>query len=62
MAATLLKKRGHMTKDGELTAEGKRRQLLGNGGRAKDRAAKRSGRSKHDYDYNPRTNRATLKK
>lgn len=62
MAAGLLKKRGQMTKDGKLTAKGKARQKLGDGGRAKDRAAKSAGRSSSEYNYNPKTNRATLKK
>ena len=34
---------------------------MGAAGRAKDRAAKRSGRSVGDYKYNPQTNTATLK-
>lgn len=62
MAAALLKKRGQMNADGELTQKGKKRQALGNDGRAKDRAAKRSGKKASDYKYNSRTNRATLKR
>lgn len=62
MAAALLKKRGQMTSDGKLTAKGKKRQALGNDGRAKDRAAKKSGKSASSYNYNSKTNRATLKK
>ncbi len=62
MAAALLKKRGQMDSKGNLTAKGKKRQAMGNDGRAKDRAAKRSGRSSKDYNYNSKTNRATLKK
>lgn len=64
MAYALLKKRGVIDDKGELTEKGKERQALGNGGRAKDRAAKASG-GKHqpsDYKYNPKTNMATLKK
>lgn len=61
MAIALLKKRGQMDSKGNLTAKGKKRQALGNGGRAKDRAAKKSGRSSKDYKYNAKTNRATLK-
>lgn len=65
IATSALQKRGHL-KPGtqELTAAGKRRQDLGNAGRAKDREAKYSG-GKHkpsDYSYNPRTNAATLRK
>lgn len=62
MAAALLKKRGQMDDKGNLTTKGKKRQAMGNDGRAKDRAAKRSGRSAKDYNYNSKTNRATLKK
>lgn len=51
-------KGGSMT----LTSKGKKRQKMGAAGRAKDRAAKRSGRSTGDYVYSKKTNRATLKK
>lgn len=61
MAAALLTKRGQMS-GGKLTSKGKARQALGNDGRAKDRAAKRSGKSASSYNYNSKTNRATLKK
>jgi hypothetical protein len=66
MAIAILKKRGHIVKDGDdikLTAAGKQRQDLGNAGRAKDRAEKYSG-GKHkasEYSYDSLTNRATLK-
>lgn len=60
LAAALLIKRGQM-KDGKLTAKGKARQALGASGRAKDRAAKRSGRKASEFKYNAKTNRATLK-
>jgi len=45
-----------------LTSKGKKRQKMGAAGRAKDRAAKGSGRSTRDYVYSKKTNRATLKK
>jgi len=61
VARSLLIKRGHVTKNGALTAEGKKRQEMGNDGRAIDRA-KSKGHSKDDYKYNKKTNRATLKK
>jgi hypothetical protein len=48
-------------KGGKLTSKGKARQALGADGRAKDRAAKQSGRKTSDYKYNKQTNRATLK-
>lgn len=62
MAKGLLKKQGNMKEDGSLTAKGKKRQALGNGGRAKDRAAKASGHKASDYKYNAKTNAATLRK
>lgn len=46
----------------ELTKKGKERQAMGAEGRAKDRAAQRSGRDTEDYVYSKKTNRATLKK
>ena len=61
MAISLLKKRGHLDNKGNLTQEGKKRQSLGNSGRAKDRAAKKSGRKAKDFKYNAKTNRASLK-
>lgn len=64
IAHGLLVKRGHIKQDGTLTAAGKKRQDLGNDGRAKDREAKYSG-GKHkasDFKYDTKTNAATLKK
>lgn len=46
----------------EMTKKGIKRSEMGAAGRAKDRAAKKSGRKPSEYKYNPRTNRATLKK
>ena len=58
-----LQKAGILKKGSEeLTAYGKKRQAMGAAGRAKDRAAKRSGRKASVYKYNAKTNRATLKK
>lgn len=54
--------RAGILKGGKLTAKGKRRNAMTPGQRAKDRAAKRSGRSTGSYKYNKRTNRATLKR
>lgn len=51
-----LKKGSH-----KLTKKGKKRQKMGAAGRAKDRAAKRSGRKASEYKYNPRNNQASLK-
>lgn len=61
MAIAILTKRGDLA-NGKLTAKGEERQALGNAGRAKDRAAKVSGRSPSEYKYNAKTNAATLKK
>ncbi len=62
MAAALLKKRGHMDSKGNMTSEGKKRQAMGNSGRAKDRAVKRSGGKASDYTYNAKTNRTRKKR
>lgn len=64
IAHGLLVQRKHITPKGELTAEGKKRQDLGNAGRAKDREAKYSGgkNKPSDFKYNAKTNAATLKK
>lgn len=63
LADRLLEKQGSL-KDGKLTPHGKKRQALGDGGRAKERASRYSkGKNKpSDYSYNPKTNLATLKK
>jgi len=60
MAIGLLKKRGHMNDDGELTAAGKKRDAMTAEERAKDRAAKATGKPVSKFKYNPKTNRATL--
>lgn len=60
-AIAILKKRGDMTSNGELTAHGKIRNNMTAKERAVDRAAKASGKAKSKYTYNPKTNRATLK-
>lgn len=64
IAHGLLVKRRHIKPSGELTAAGKKRQDLGNDGRAKDRESKYSGgkNKPSDYKYNAKTNAATLKK
>jgi hypothetical protein len=63
-ATKKMKEAGNMPESGgpeDLTAKGKKRQAMGAAGRAKDRAAKKSGKSPKKYKYNPRTNTATLK-
>lgn len=61
-AIALLKKNELMTEGGDLTEKGRKRNAMTAEERAKDREAKYSGRKPGDYGYNPRTNRATLKK
>jgi hypothetical protein len=62
MALEILKKRGHIDEKGNLTAEGRKRDKMTAEERAKDRAAKRLGRSPDSFTYNPRTNTAKLRK
>jgi hypothetical protein len=63
MALSILRDRGHVEPNSEmLTAEGAQRDEMGAAGRAIDRATKASGRRGSDYQYDTRTNRATLKK
>lgn len=63
VARKKLQESGNLKKGSEeATTKGKKRGEMGAAGRAKDRASKRSGRKPGEYNYNPRTNRATLKK
>jgi len=62
IATAALKKSGNLNSKGKATIKGKMRGTMTPGERAKDRAAKRSGRKVSDYVYNKRTNRATLKR
>lgn len=60
-AIAVLQKRGQLEADGKtLTAAGRARDNMTAEERAKDRAAKRSGKLPGAYSYNPATNRATL--
>lgn len=63
IANSQLQKHGVLKKGTqELTPKGAKRQALGNAGRAKERAARYSGKHKSsDYSYSPKTNQATLK-
>jgi len=62
-ARASLQKTGVLEKGSDnLTKYGEKRQGMGAAGRAKEKAAKRSGRSPGEYKYNPKTNTATLKK
>jgi len=53
---------GNITKSGKETKKGKKRTKMGAAGRAKDRAAKSSGKKASDYTYNQMNNTARLKK
>jgi len=62
IARSTLQKSGSLKKGSQkLTKKGKKRQKMGAAGRAKDRAAKKSGRKASEYKYNPRNNQATLR-
>jgi hypothetical protein len=61
-ALKLLEQRGHIYPGTErLTPEGKKRDNMTAEERAKDRAAKASGKPATAFKYNPSTNRATRK-
>jgi hypothetical protein len=63
LAISLLRKRGQMAQDSEtLTDAGQARNAMTAESRAKDRAAKLSGKPVSQYNYSVKTNRATLKR
>jgi hypothetical protein len=64
VATSQLQKSGVLKKGTrKLTPKGTKRQAMGAAGRAKDRAAKASsGRKASDFKYNPRTNRAVVRR
>jgi hypothetical protein len=57
-----LKGYGITTKEGKLTKRGEKRNNMSAEARAKDREAKRQGKSTKSFTYSKKTNRATLKK
>lgn len=61
IATASLQRAGDLDEHGNATPKGAQRGQMTPAARAKDRAAKRSGRSTQDYSYNAATNRATLK-
>ena len=62
IATSALQKSGNLKKGTKkATPKGKKRGKMTPGARAKDRASKLSGKSKSKYNYNKKTNRATLK-
>ena len=58
LAQRILVRRGHMRPDGSLTPDGEARNQMSAADRAKDRAARRSGKPPASYRYNSSTNRA----
>jgi hypothetical protein len=63
VAIGLLRKRGQMEEHSEkLTEAGEKRNSMTAQERAIDRATKSSGKTASAYTYNPKTNRATLKR
>lgn len=63
MAIGILRDRGQMEKNSEnLTPAGEARNKMTAEERAKDRAAKLSGKPSSQYNYSLKTNRATLKR
>ena len=57
-AIEILKKRGHLDKNGEYTVEGLKRSRMTAEERAKDRASKKTGKPKSAFNYNPKSNMA----
>lgn len=62
MAQQILIDRGHMRTDGTLTPEGARRDNMTAAERAIDRQCKVSGKPAKRYTFNPKTNKAILKR
>ena len=57
LAVEILQKRGHLKADGKTyTKEGMKRNMMTAEERAKDRAAKYTGRAASSFKYNPITN------
>lgn len=61
LALAILRKRGQVDAEGQLTAKGRARDRMTAGERAIDRASKSSGKKKSAYKYEKSTNRAVLK-
>jgi hypothetical protein len=57
LAVEILQKRGHLKADGKTyTKDGMKRNMMTAEERAKDRAAKYTGRTSSSFKYNPITN------
>ncbi len=62
-AVKILQQRGHLKEDGKTwTDEGARRNAMTAEQRAIDRAVQRTGKSPDSFKYDPRTNKANLRK
>lgn len=61
-ALDVLRKRGHVDANGNLTEAGKKRDAMTAEERALDRASQRTGKRTSAFKYDPSTNRATLRK
>ena len=61
-AMAILQKRGHVDASGKLTAAGRKRDAMTAEERAIDRQSRYGGNEKSAYTYNPKTNRAVLKR
>lgn len=62
-AVKILQQRGHLKADGKtFTPEGAKRNAMTAEERAKDRAAKATGKPPSRFTYSPKTNRAKLRK
>lgn len=62
MAKQILIDRGHMRADGTLTPAGIKRDNMTAAERAIERAAKESGKPKHKFSYDAKTNRASMRR
>lgn len=61
-ALDVLRKRGHVDAQGNLTEAGRKRDAMTAEERALDRAKTRTGKPTSAFKYDPKTNRATLRK
>ena len=61
-ALDVLRQRGHVDAQGNLTQAGKKRDDMTAEERALDRASLRTGKKPSAFKYDPSTNRATLRK
>ena len=62
IATSALERSGNLDKQGNATAKGLKRGLMSPAQRAITRAAATSNHPASHYKYNPKTNRATLKR